>query len=91
MIFDRLRDDDDRYINRRNDEEADACFPGRWVGIFIDDEGREHRNDVTRDDEAWLLILFASVLGDDEAVRRKAEEWRELFPSGTGGPGMGPP
>jgi hypothetical protein len=78
-FFDGDDDDDDRYTRRRDDDEAEACFPGRWIGIFTDDEGREHRNDVTRDDEAWLLVLFASVLGDDEAVRRKAEEWRELF------------
>lgn len=77
-LFDRIRDFFDGD-DRRDDDDTDACSPGRWLGQFIDSEGRERRNDYTRDDEAWLLILFASVLGDDEAIRRKAEEWRELF------------
>lgn len=64
---------------RRDGDDVDGCHPGRWLGAFIDDDGRLRRNDYTRDDEAWLLILFASVLGDDEAIRRKAEQWRELF------------
>ena len=56
----------------------EGCMPGRWLGVYMAD-GRRRQVAETRDDEAWLLVLFASVLGDDEAIRRKAEQWRELF------------
>jgi hypothetical protein len=56
----------------------DGCHPGRWLGAF-ERNGMLLAVDETPDDEAWLLVLFATVLGDDGAVRRKAEQWRELF------------
>jgi hypothetical protein len=78
-LFDRVKG----LFHNDDDDDVDACSPGRWIGAFIDDDGNERRVDETRDDEAWLLVLFASVLGDDEKIRRKAEEWRELFPEGA--------
>jgi hypothetical protein len=59
-------------------DSLDGCHPGRWLGTWVRNSV-EHRVDVTRDDEAWLLVLFATALGNDQAVRRKAEQWRELF------------
>jgi hypothetical protein len=55
----------------------DGCHPGRWLGTF-ERNGDLVDVDVTRDDEAWLLVLFATVLGDDAAIRRKAAQWWEL-------------
>jgi len=46
-------------------------------GILLDGESRRNPTD---DREVPWIVLFASVLRDgDEAIERKAIEWRELF------------
>ena len=82
-FFDKIKDffdgddDDDDRAQRRDGDDADGCVPDRWLGTFERD-GELFDVEVTDDDDAWMLVLFASVLGNDDAILRKAEEWREL-------------
>lgn len=38
-----------------------------------------HLREIVSDDDSPYLVLFASVIGDEDAVEARRLEWEELF------------